>query len=663
MDNPFQKSKINIYFCILISLVIMFCFTLWYLRVEYHFQSDENMTIHSQTGIWDLTEYDFSKGFVIASGSEEYIEGKLVAPDAFDMEAIKVGSTSLPVNTSRITFYMPTDNAYTIMGNSFDFAERIYINGEFVKEIGSVGLTADTSSPDHAYLNITVSPKDGVIEIVRQSNNFVHRDNGVASHIFIGTPETMSRLHAALYSITGIMIGLFITIAISHIFLFVLFQKYKAHLYFAILALTWGLRLGVTDIKVFSEWFAFLPWEIMFRFEYMTVPLACAMFLLVANEIFPQAIPKWFVCSVSGLFLFYTALCPFVPTIPLSYSMIGVIIFYTIALLAIAILLFANTIKMHQSNKLKLEHILFMISVTFLIIAAVHDGLYYNRILLFGMRILLMDLAFSIILFTQTVVIYHDTAQKMKATYRAEQESRIEASSLRKAKKMHEDFLRALSHEMQIPLTTISGYAQLTSQILIEDEMIDKIAMLDKMRVIDDEARKLSRQVAQLLDASAMENGTFKLHLQKVDLNDLLAKIATQHFPTMNDGSIKLIISCPPNLPMAYADNDRLRGCILNLVSNAIKHTEAGSISIETKAEKSFIEIAVTDTGEGIPPKLLSDLFHSYPKYRSSKGNGLGLYIVAQTIESHGGKILAQSTINEGTTITFTIPIWEESHE
>ncbi len=662
MNNPFQKSKVNIYFFIVISLVVMFCFSLWYLRMEYHFHTDENKTIHSQTGVWDLTEYDFSEGFAIISGSEEYIEGKLISPDDFDTEDIKIGSTSLPVNTSRITLYMPNDYAYTIMGNSFDFAERIYINGEILKEIGSVGLSADSSSPDHAYLNITVIPENGVIEIVRQSNNFVHRDNGVASIFLIGTPETMSRLHTILYGVTGVMIGLFITIAISHIFLFVLFQKQKAHIYFAILALTWGLRLGVTDIKVFGEWFSFLPWEVMFRFEYMTVPLACSMFLLILNEIFPKAIPKWFVLSVTGLFLSYTALCPFVATIPLSYSMIGVIAFYTIVLFVVTILLFSNTVKMYRSRELKLEHILFIISVAPLIIAAVHDGLYYNRVLLFGVRILLMDLAFLIILFTQTAVIYYDTAQKLKATYRAEQESRIEASSLRKAKKMHEDFLRTLSHEMQLPLTTVSGYAQLTTQILVEDEMIDKVSMLDKMRVIDDEARKLSRQVAQLLDASAMENGTFKLYLQKVDINDLLKKIETQHFPTMNDGSLKLSISVQPNLPRAYADSDRLRGCILNLLSNAIKHTENGDILFDVKTVNSFIEISISDTGEGIPPELLSNLFQRYPEHRSNKGNGLGLYIVAQTIESHGGEISAKSKINEGTTITFTVPIWEESH-
>ncbi len=663
MRTQFEKPKVNIFLFATIIFVIMLCFSLWYLRVEHRIYSNENMTINSQTGVWDLSEYDFSKGFAITSGSEEYIEGKLVSPQEFDTEEIKVGSTSSPVNTSRITIYMPNDNTYTIMGNSFDFAERIYINGELVKEIGTVGLSADTSSPDHSYLNIAVTPQNGKIEIVRQSNNFVHRDNGVASHILIGTPETMNRLHAVEYGITGVMIGLFITIAISHIFLFFLFQKHKAHLYFAILSLTWGLRLGVTGIKVFGEWFTFFSWEFMFRIEYMTVPITSAMLLLVAKEIFPNALPKLYLNLYVGGFLLYSAFCVFMPTVPLSHSMLWLQVAFILGSILLFFFISYKAFCMAKTKELGLTHFLFLVGIIPFVIFVIHDAFYYNRILLFGIDALLIDLALMIIIFTQTAVIYYDTAQKMILAYRAEQESRIETSSLRKAKVMHENFLRTLSHEMQIPLTIMSGYAQLTSQILVEDEKIDKASMLDKMRVIDDEARKLSRQVVQLLDASAMENGTFKLHLEKVDINNLLSKINTQHFPTMSDGSLSLQITCPLKLPMAYADENRLRGCILNILSNSIKNTETGGLSIDVKNENGFIQIAISDTGAGISPELLENLFDRYPEHRENKGNGLGLSIVAQTIEAQGGEIWANSKINEGTTITFTVPIWKEKYE
>ncbi len=671
--NIKNKNKQSNKTLILIFIVIItLCFVLWYIKVEYRINTTDNKIIASNSGVFDLTTINFNSGIAFTKGSEKYIEGKILTPKEFEEETeeVKIGSPkSSPVNTSKITLIMPDNSPYTIMGISYDYAERIYINGELYGEIGTIATSENEAKPGYEYLKFTVTPQNGIIEIVRQSNNFVHRDNGVATHILIGKPNLMNQIYAKEYGITGVIIGLFFTIAISHIFLFYIFKKHKAHLYFAVLCITWGIRMGVTGTKVFNEWFSFLPWEFMFRLEYMTVPVTCAMILLVSNEIYPSALPKMFLHTFVGGFLLYAVCCLFVPTIPLSYSMIGVQAALIVGSIVLTICVIIKTINLIYKREITIKHTVYLISLLPFVFAAVHDALYYNSILIFGVSVLLIDFALMVIVVTQTAVIYFDTAQRMVATYNSEQQIKIQAESLRRANRMKEEFLRTLSHEMQIPLTTVSGYAQLTGQILKTDKELSREDLHEKMRIIDDETRKLSRQVAYLLDANAMENGTFKLHLTSVDINELLHKIEKLHYPIMNSGDIKLVLKVKGNLLKVFADEERLSQIVLNLIVNSIKHSHCTQIEVSAEnIEKSindntsgkFVQITVTDNGKGLSKKMKEELFTIYSKNRSGKGNGLGLYIVEQTVKAHGGTIYVKSEEKEGTSTIFTIPALEE---
>ncbi len=675
MMKNISNNKTNIMVLLIIVGAIVLCCSLWFTKLEYRINTMENEVIVSQNGVWDLTKFDFESGIVVTSGKEQYITGELLTPDEFEQNSDKVQvglPKESPVNTSKITLVMPDNRPYTIMGTSFDFAERIYINGELMGEIGTVSTDEITSEPGYEYLKFTVIPKDKTIEIVRQSNNFVHRDNGIASHILIGEQEKLNAIYAKEYGITGVIIGLFFAIAMTHIFMFYIFKKHRVHLYFALLSLTWGLRMGVTGVKVFAEWFNFLPWEIMFRLEYISVPVTCAMILLVTDEIYKNTLPKIFLRAFTSGFLLYAVCCLFVPTLPLSYSMIGVQVALILASILLIVFVVIKAVSLIRSKQMLLKHTAYLISIIPFVFATVHDALYYNAILIFGVSVILIDLSLMILVVTQTAVIYFDTSNRIITTYREKEQISVEAQSLRQAGLMKEEFLRTLTHEMQIPLTTVSGYAQLAGQILKEDNKLNRGELHEKMRIIDDEARKLSRQVLQLLDASAMENGTFKLHRERVDLNEVLQKISTLHFPVMSDAGIKLKIEVKNDLPPVFVDRERIVQVILNLITNSIKHSECSQISLIAKVtsanygdeydtKSNFAQITINDNGIGIAKDMQANLFEEYNENRSAKGNGLGLYITAKTVKAHGGEIIVQSEINKGTSITFTMPVWEEN--
>lgn len=224
---------------------------------------------------------------------------------------------------------------------------------------------------------------------------------------------------------------------------------------------------------------------------------------------------------------------------------------------------------------------------------------------------------------------------------------------------MKEEFLHNLSHELQMPITVVSGFAQLTGRMM-EDAEIDRAAVRDNMRRVDSEAGRMERLVVQLLDVAAIENGSFTLNRRPMDVTGLLDTVARVHFPVMDNHGNTVTVDVPPSLPRMFGDQERLLQVLLNLVSNAVKHTEGGSVALAARAEENAVAVTVRDTGEGIAPELLPNLFQRYPKNRAAGGNGLGLYICAQIVEAHGGRITVESKAGEGTAVRFTIPVMEQ---
>ncbi|RGY97966.1 sensor histidine kinase [Clostridium sp. AM58-1XD] len=235
-----------------------------------------------------------------------------------------------------------------------------------------------------------------------------------------------------------------------------------------------------------------------------------------------------------------------------------------------------------------------------------------------------------------------------------------EAARVRELADLKEEFLHNLSHELQMPITVVSGFAQLTGRMM-DDKLIDRAAVRDNMRRVDSEAGRLERLVMQLLDAAAIENGSFTLNCREMDIAELLNTVACVHFPVMDNHGNTVAVDVPPGLLHLYGDQERLLQVLLNLMSNAVKHTESGSILLSARLEGSSVAVTVRDTGEGIAPELLPQIFERYPKNRAAGGNGLGLYICAQIVQAHGGQITVESKIGKGTAVRFTVPImkWE----
>ena len=129
------------------------------------------------------------------------------------------------------------------------------------------------------------------------------------------------------------------------------------------------------------------------------------------------------------------------------------------------------------------------------------------------------------------------------------------------------------------------------------------------------------------------------------------------HFPILNKGGNRLEIDVSLDLPMVEADPGRITQVLVNLIANALRHTDQGLITVSASAVEGFVQLSVSDTGKGISEDELRGLFTRFRAGSGETGTGLGLYICKYLVEEHGGTIQVESAVNQGTTVTFSLPL------
>ena len=232
-----------------------------------------------------------------------------------------------------------------------------------------------------------------------------------------------------------------------------------------------------------------------------------------------------------------------------------------------------------------------------------------------------------------------------------------EKEALEEMNRMKTAFLSDASHELKTPLAAMSGYAQNAESDLMNDQ--DRSAVQEKLKRISSEANRMALMVTQILDATRIEEGRMVLEKAPCDIDGLVRETAETYFAVLNRNNNRLALRIPPDLPPASADSSRLQRVFVNLISNALKHTHDGMIVVRAETEdEQFIKVSVKDTGSGISKEDMPHIWERYYKGKHSEtGTGLGLYICRFIIESHGGRIWAESEPGKGTTFTFTLPV------
>lgn len=258
-------------------------------------------------------------------------------------------------------------------------------------------------------------------------------------------------------------------------------------------------------------------------------------------------------------------------------------------------------------------------------------------------------------------ILWRDSVQVYKDSLALESQKNV----LIEANQLKSEFLSNISHELQMPLTVVSGYAQLSDNQL-QDKHIDIEELRDYQKQIVIEAERMERLVLQLLDLSRIENGTFQLDLEAVNLMDFAEQVAELYFPMLDENSNEIYCDIPYDL-YVYCDKERILQVFINLISNACRHTQNGEITLTAQQRKGEAIIVLRDTGKGIAPELLPHLFERYLKNNQgamrAAGTGLGLYLCKQIVIAHKGTIFIESEVGKGTAVILTLPLGRKGME
>jgi signal transduction histidine kinase len=236
---------------------------------------------------------------------------------------------------------------------------------------------------------------------------------------------------------------------------------------------------------------------------------------------------------------------------------------------------------------------------------------------------------------------------------------RKRAESLAELDRAKTTFFSNVSHELRTPLTLILGP--------IEDAITNGTPPSDaSLEVLHRNALRLLKLVNGLLDFVRIEVGRLQANYQETDLSLLTAQLASVFRSAVERAGLKLQVDCPPLPEPVYVDRDMWEKIVLNLVSNALKSTFDGEIRVSVRAEDNHVQLSVADTGTGISENDLPHLFQRFRRIdgarrRSHEGSGIGLALVQELVEMHGGSIRVESILGAGTTFSVTLP-FGQSH-
>ncbi len=234
-----------------------------------------------------------------------------------------------------------------------------------------------------------------------------------------------------------------------------------------------------------------------------------------------------------------------------------------------------------------------------------------------------------------------------------------DVSELRRLQRIRTEFIDNLSHELRTPLTTISLLAETAAR----DAESASPRLRDRISKIEVETGHLTQMVNELLDLSRIESGTAQLLLDDVDLVRVARSTAERLRMFAERQGLRIELDLPDRVSPVRGDEDRLGQVLVNLIHNAVKFSpDGGEIVVGVRQEANEIRVWVRDPGIGVPRADLARIFERFYKVdrarvRGRGGTGLGLSIARHVVESHGGRIWAESEEGSGSTFALTVPL------
>ncbi len=632
---------------------------LFYAQTEYMQQKTNLTVVYSEDGVYDLSEFDLSSTLVTLDGNVEHIEGVMLTPEEFTLreEEAVIGN---PIDTdigrtARLTMLMPSDEDYTFFVWG-DYARAVYVNGEFANSAGTPSITAEGFEPQYKRMLIHATATNNELQLVIQGANFVHREGSSYHTLIIGNSELLLWYYNFSIIIEVLSAGICLTLFLIYLIMGIITKNYNINIYFSLLSLVWFLRLGFIGNKFFFNVFPDLPWIVAIKTEYITLTLTVVLLIYIVNYHVREMLNTKPLLRSGYIFIALSVLFLFLDSKTMSYfiffinaSFIGLIIYVTIGII---IWLFSKA----NRQRVDFPRSIVILSMILLFVCAISDGLYYLNLNIFDDTLAEMGvIAFAIF---QAIALFYINVREMEKVQGEEKEMRIRALELERFLQMKSHFVGIVAHEIKTPLAIIMGSASDTLDLINDDVQNNIVEIQHNQALIKDTVIKANETVFDLLDTTALETGRLSLTRQSTLIRNLIYDVIKQYKNQLDKGGNRLELTIEENCSPIFADEQRLRQVLLNILSNSARHTSNGVITIQLNEDEKYQYITLSDNGDGISPEILNKLKNEYVDggphgYRG----GIGIYVCNQIIIAHGGEFSITSQLGDGTSVKIKLPI------
>ncbi len=550
--------------------------------------------------------------------------------------------------TYTLKVLLPADHGpFRIAMTDVYTAYQLYINGKPAAQNGKVGTSEDNFEPAWQYKTVDIPTGTDTLDIILQISNFVHSKGGTKKSIAIGKRDFMELSHNRADAIDLVLTGCLVMGGFFFLGLYLLGNRDKAILLFALFTIIYSYRTVGIDNYALHSIFPNISWYLGVRLEYMTLFVGIGLFGLYTRYLYPEDINHTTVKVVTLICLFFTAasltLAPFYFTQLINP-------FLAVMLFCLLYIPYVYTVAYRNNRPGSLYALMSSVSLMCVFaISLLHYWLLIPDLQLLGF------ICYISFFFLQSLILSHRVSFLLRKA-REQAEMGLVAKS---------EFLSTMSHEIRTPLNSVIGMSHL---LLKQEPRADQI---EKLEVMLFSANNLLAIVNDVLDYSKIEAGMITFEHIEMDTASIVRNIATGLRGTASDKGIQLTVKIDDQLKnKVLGDPTRLSQVITNLVHNAIKFTQVGSVevSVEVKhqdSQKAELCFRVKDTGIGISKEKQKVIFERFTQADSSTsrgfgGTGLGLAISKKILELQDATLQLSSQEGKGSTFFFN-QVFEKS--
>ncbi len=623
----------------------------------------------SVQGVLDLTQWDFERdGTIPLVGEWEFYRSQLLEPADFEQRSMTEDQRAIvdvpgrwnsyiaehgkPESTGYGTYRLQIDasdykkGTYGIRAPNIRLAHTLWVNGQEVSG-GKPGATAEQTrsynAPEEHYFNWGGSH----LEIVVQVSNFDYESGGIIYPLLLGNEQQIKR--AGNYALSGDMINTtaFAIFFVFFILLYFMRREERSLLFLSLFCLSVMIYVLTHGEKLMLKMQPDMSYELFMRVQSLSSTSGYYFLLHYVHVSVPNTIKTtaWrisnAIAAAAFIFAVFLSSLNYSKWFPLALTasvyIFGVLL-YTLIIGVLrgsrdAVFLISSAICIFVYMIVSTMHVLGQLENTFLI-------------------------SFELLIFVVVQVLM--LAKRFSRSFHEVEEL---SSKLKTLDGLKDEFMANTSHELRTPLHGIVNIAESLLQGVAGSTNADQTRQLD---MIVTTGRRLNYLIDDILDFSKLRGGELKLNRRVVDLPSAAQSVLEIIEQLSSKKGLRLTRVWPLGLPPLDTDEDRLRQILFNLLGNAVKFTHNGEIGITAEALPGMVKISIRDSGIGISPDRLGDIFKPFNQVaaednnRSYTGTGIGLTITKKLIELNGGSIGVSSEPGVGSVFYFTLPIASE---